>query len=330
MKEPVREGPPEEIQNIEERIDAVLKTAYKWEDANKCDNGKKNYKGNFEEHMKKQKMRFQEIIDLLGEFKYYQNISLSNVTELEGKVKNLIVNELALDALVLKEKTKDFLVGKYPGFLESEAVGYLSMKSEHFPQFHYDNRAKLDSLHKEIISQKWKDKFPEKAIDEHGELVKKSYTELEHHICKLDKNSDEYKELKIQYDKAKEIGRIGIDEFTCEKSKEFRKDSSFSLPRPFASPINLRLEGSPKKSFSLGEAPKPEGSAYAFDADAAATLILVMSVVPKILNRLAKAMTRVEETSKRQQTRSQEAEAKPSTEPTGSKINPRQQCPSIN
>ena len=240
MEESVRELTPEKIQTIEERVIGVLNKTYAYEDAM---NTTDDYGGAFRKHRELQTQRLINLTNSLKEFKYYQNVSLDNVTELEGKVKYLTDMELALDALVLKAKTKDFLKGKYPGFHESEANGYLSMSSEYFPHSHYVNRVKLDSLQKEIISQKWKGKFPEKIIDEHGELVEKSYTELEHHISKLDKKSEEYEELNIQYNKAKEIGGGGKGKFPNEESREskwlkggvtIRKDDH-KLARPMIS-----------------------------------------------------------------------------------------------
>ena len=342
MKESVRELTPEKIQTIEERVIGVLNKTYAYEDAM---NTTDDYGGAFRKHREVQTQRLINLTNSLKEFKYYQNVSLDNVTELEGKVKYLTDMELALDALVLKAKTKDFLKGKYPGFHESEANAFHSMRSEYLPQPHYDNCKKLKLLHEEIIDQRQKGKFPEETILKHKELLVESYTDLENYILILDKNSPQFKELNLRYKEfhlAKNLGQVGKgqshdeayqelvqtwrNEFTNKKSRELEKDgkdSSFSLPRQYASPITLRVNGSPKKSFPLGDAPKPEGSAYAFDADAAATFILFMYAGRRILNRLAKAMTPVGETSKRQQTWSQEAEAKPGTEPTGSNIGPK-------
>jgi len=129
----------------------------------------------------------------------------------------MIKDESALNALVLKAKKEDFQKNEYPSFLKSEADGYLSMKSEHFPQFHYVNRAKIDSLHKEIIGQREIGKFPEKTIDEHGKLLQKSYTALENYISKLDKNSPQFKKLLLLYNEAKKLGQEGRGKFPNEK-----------------------------------------------------------------------------------------------------------------
>jgi hypothetical protein len=197
-----------EREYIKKGYQSFIKKINDWEKTRNTD----NYKGNYTKQIEKQIGRFVNLKNSVDKYENYDDISLEVLNKFKEEAEDIIKYESALNALVLKAKKEDFQKNEYPGFLESEAVGYLSMKSEHFPQFHYVNRAKIDSLHKEIIGQREIGEFPEKTIDEHGELVKKSYTELEHHICKLDKNSDEFKGLNIQYNKAIEIGGKGKGE----------------------------------------------------------------------------------------------------------------------
>ena len=308
MKGPTTVRPLTESQHIQQELQITerqyIKQEFKSliEKINNFENTPKthNYKGEYTEQRKEQTERFINLSNLIKEYKYYDAISLDNLTELRKNAQEIVNKELSLKESILKEEKDDFLKGKYSYFYESEANAYLSMRSEYLPQSHYDNHKKLDSIHKKIISQREKGEFPKKAISEHAELVNKSYTDLDKYIYKdLDKNSPEYKKLDLLFNEAKKRGHGEKGKSPNEKYEG----------RPVFFSTQVRANGLPGSGQSSEnnelppgqDAPRIGGHDFLFYGTIAVLTLLAGRYISKQLN--AKAQEKpTGETYKRQQT----------------------------